>query len=263
MLNFEAVLKNVKNWALEVGELQKRNFRTQGLVYTTKSTAADFVTEVDQLSEQYLIRKIKENYPEHGILAEESGKQDSESDYLWVIDPLDGTTNYLQGIPIFSISIALQLRGVTVLGLVYLPMLDLTFQAVKGQYATLNGEKITVAQKDKLNQSVLATGFPYDRAINKDNNSNYTAHLIPRVRGLRRMGSAAYDLANVAAGILDGYWELNLSPWDVAAGILLVEEAGGEVVYLREKRGVSLVAGNSLICTQILKEIQLVDAQLD
>jgi myo-inositol-1(or 4)-monophosphatase len=259
MPDLNLVLEQVKEWSVEVGKIQKQYFKKQGLKFFTKSTAVDFVTEVDQLSEEYLLRAIAENYPEHGVLAEESGKGSRESDYLWVIDPLDGTTNYLQGIPIFAVSIALQYKGDSVLGVVYLPMLELMFEGLRGQGAYLNGERITVSNKKSLDHSILATGFPYDRAINSDNNANYCAHLVPRVRGLRRMGSAAYDLANVAAGILDGYWELNLSPWDVAAGALILEEAGGRIIYLNEKRGVSLIAGNPVICAEILKEIRTVD----
>ncbi|HHV71634.1 MAG TPA: inositol monophosphatase [Clostridia bacterium] len=259
MLELNLVMREVKSWVREVGEIQKENFRKRGLVVTTKSTAVDFVTEIDRLSEKYILEKIRKNYPNHDILAEESGDQEIDSDYLWVVDPLDGTTNYMQGIPIFAVSIALKYKKETVLGVVYLPMLDLLFEGVKDKGAYLNGEKIRVAEKDRLDHCILATGFPYDRAINKDNNANYFAHFVPRVRGLRRMGSAAYDLANVAAGILDGYWEINLAPWDVAAGILILEEAGGKVIYLTEKRGVSLVAGNPVICEKILEQLRIVD----
>lgn len=259
MLNLDLALEKVKRWTREVGEIQKEHFKKESLKINTKSTDVDLVTEIDELSEKYILKAIKENYPLHGILSEESGKADVESDYLWIVDPLDGTTNYAQGLPIFAISIALKYKGNIVLGVVYSPIVDQMFEAVKGNGAFLNGEKIQVGDKKNLNRCVLATGFPYDRAINSDNNANYAAHFVPRVRGIRRMGAAAYDLANVAAGTLDGYWELNLSPWDVAAGQLIIEEAGGTVLFLNDKRGISLIAGNETICQRILHELEYVD----
>ncbi len=259
MLNLDIALEKARKWAIETGEIQKEYFKTENLRIDTKSTGIDLVTEVDELSEKYILSSIKENYPLHGILSEESGKSDIGSDYLWIIDPLDGTTNYAQGLPIFATSIALKYKGETILGVVYSPIVDQLFVASKGNGAYLNGDKISVGTKRELNKSVLATGFPYDRAATEDNNANYFAHFVPKVRGLRRMGAAAYDLANVAAGSLDGYWEINLSPWDIAAGQLIVEEAGGQVIFLNEKRGISLVAGNEIICQKILKEIEYVD----
>lgn len=262
MLDLNAVIQNVKGWARTVGAMQRDNLGKENLLIETKSSIVDLVTEVDRMSEEHIINAIKNNYPGHAILSEESGKHDIESDYLWVIDPLDGTTNYAQGLPLFAISIALKYKDDTILGVIYLPVLEQMFEAIKGQKAFLNGKEISVGNKVDLGQCVLATGFPYDRATHHDNNLNYFSRIMPKVRGLRRMGSAAYDLANVAAGILDGYWELNLSIWDVAAGALIVEESGGKVVYLSEKRGVSLVAGNKVICKRILSEIQEQDETL-
>jgi len=262
MLDLNLALERTKKWAREIGDIQREYFKKESLKINTKSSCVDLVTEVDELSEKHILSAIKENYPLHGILSEESGKADIESDYLWIIDPLDGTTNYAQGIPIFSTSIALKFKEETILGVVYSPIVDQLFESAKGRGAYLNGEKISVSEKIDLSQCVLATGFPYDRAVNIDNNANYFAHFVPRVRGLRRMGSAAFDLATVAAGCLDGYWELNLSLWDIAAGQLIIEEAGGKVVFLNEKRGISLVAGNNIICEKILKELEYVDKML-
>lgn len=242
-----------------MGAYQKANLGTGSLAVGTKSSPVDLVTEVDKYSEDYLVKAIRAVYPAHGLLAEESGKHSDLADYLWVIDPLDGTTNYAQGLPIFTISVALQYQGATVLGMVYAPVLDQMYTAIRGRGAHLNDRPLHVSAKDDLSISVLATGFPYDRASHPDNNLNYFNRFTPLVRGIRRMGSAAYDLANVAAGTLDGYWELNLAPWDVAAGALLVEEAGGQVVYLSEKRGVSLVAGSAAMCRQMLNQIRAVD----
>lgn len=260
MVSLKEVMIDVKKWVRETGDIQKENLGKKGLHVSTKSSEVDLVTEVDKLSEKYLLKAIRDKYPDHSILSEESGKHDYHgSDYLWIIDPLDGTTNYAQGLPLFSISIALQYKKETVLGVVYLPVLDLLFEAVRGQYAYLNGRRITVGTKTDLRECLLSTGFPYDQHTNSDNNVNYFAYFVPRARGLRRLGSAAYDLANIAAGILDGYWELNLNLWDVAAGTLLVQEAGGKVIFLKDKRGVSLIAGNEVIADKIYQAIREVD----
>ena len=256
MESLEKILIEVKNWVREVGRMQKQNLRKENMIINTKSSEIDLVTEIDELSEEFFINAIREKYPEHSILSEESGENKAvNSKYLWIIDPIDGTTNYAQGLPIFSISIALQYQGETVLGVVYVPMLDLLFEAIRGQKAFLNDKQISVGGKHDLKECLLATGFPYDQLSNNDNNVNYFSYFVPRTRGLRRLGSAAYDLANIAAGVLDGYWELNLSVWDVAAGILLVEEAGGKVIMLDDKRGVSLIAGNTTISEQIYQAI--------
>jgi myo-inositol-1(or 4)-monophosphatase len=260
MINTEKVLQDMRVWAWEAGRMQMQYL---GKVHCidTKSSMVDLVTEVDRSSERIILEGIRDSYPEHAILSEEQGRNEIQSDYLWVVDPLDGTTNYAQGLPIFAVSIALQYRRQTIAGLIYAPVMDQMFEAVRGEYVTLNGRNIKVSQKSKLSECVLATGFPYDRALHPDNNVNYAARIIPKVRGLRRMGSAAYDLANVAAGTLDGYWELNLSPWDVAAGALMVEQAGGCIHYLTEKRGVSLVAGNNIIGRAIWDEIKAEDQE--
>ena len=260
MVSLEMILLDVKQWVREVGLIQKENLRKENMIVHTKSSEIDLVTEIDELSEEFFIKAIKAKYPEHSILSEESGEHEVlNSEYLWIIDPLDGTTNYAQGLPIFSISVALQYQKETVLGVVYVPMLDLLFEAIRGQEAFLNGKKISVGNKHNLKECLLSTGFPYDQHSNHDNNTNYFAYFVPRVRGLRRLGSAAYDLANTAAGILDGYWELNLSIWDVAAGILLVEEAGGKVMMLDEKRGVSLIAGNNNVVESIHEAVEYLD----
>lgn len=261
MLEMERVLDTVLGCILEVGDMQKRRLGEKGLKVHSKTSGDDLVTEVDELSEKILLHSIGAAYPDHGFLSEEYGSKNSEAEYMWVIDPLDGTTNYTQGIPIFAISVALQYRGETVLGVVYQPVMDELFTALKGKGAYLNGREIKVSVKSVLADCVLGTGFPYDKATHKHNNANYFSYFVPRVRGLRRLGAAAYDLAGVAAGRLDGFWELNLSPWDVAAGILLVEEAGGKVAFL-DKRGISLVVGNKVICNIIVEAIEQVDGGL-
>lgn len=259
MLDLNKVIEDAKRWAYEAGKVQRDNYESNNLKITTKSTDVDLVTEIDELSENLIISAIKESYPHHAILSEESKNIKRDSEYLWIIDPLDGTTNYAQGLPIFAVSIALEYKGEIILGVIYQPILDEMFTSIRGKGAFLNGEKIKISSKNNLKDSVLATGFPYDRATNQDNNSNYFENMVPKVRGLRRMGAAAYDLANIACGRLDGYWELNLSPWDVAAGTLIIEESGGEVVKLTDKRDISIIAGNKDICELIMSEIKKVD----
>ena len=259
MVDVKELLKKVEEWAREVGQIQRENFRRADLIIDTKSTVTDLVTEIDKKSEKYIIDKIEENYPDHAILGEETGEHEKESDYLWVIDPLDGTNNYAQGLPIFCISIGLKYRGEAVLGVVYAPYLDEMYTAVKGGGAFCNGKKINIGSENELNKCVLATGFPYDKLTNPLNNIDYFSELVPRLRGVRRMGAAAYDLACVAAGFLDGYWEMNLRHWDVAAGILLVEEAGGKVSYFRDDREYSIIAGNKEIVELVEGHIKIVD----
>jgi len=255
---FEAMEK-VKELALAVGKMQRTNLGKKDLAMNTKSTAIDLVTEIDQKSEKIIIEFIKKNYPSHSILAEESGLAASETEYLWVVDPLDGTTNFSQGLPIFAVSIALQYKKETVLGVVYVPVVDQLFTAIKGQGAFLNGKRLQVSSKTDLTKSVLATGFPYDIRENPINNLAYFNRLLLSARAIRRMGAAAYDLACVAAGFFDGFWELKLSLWDVAAAVLMVEEAGGKIVYFRQDRGISLIAGNEALCGAIWEEIKQVD----
>lgn len=241
--------------AKEAGKIQLSYFRGKDLDIHTKSNIYDVVTRADKESEAFLIAKIQEEYPGHGILGEESGAHSGTADYLWVIDPLDGTNNYSQGLPVFTVSIGLQHQGKTVLGVVYAPYLNELYTAVKGQGAFLNGREIQVSRKTDLGHSVLGTGFPYDKDVNPDNNAANLSAILPHLRGIRRMGSAAYDLCCVAAGFLDGYWELSLSLWDICAGALIVEEAGGIVVPFRENRGMSVIAGNKVMVEQIRGKI--------
>ena len=164
---------------------------------------------------------------------------------LWVVDPLDGTNNYSQGLPVFCVSIGLQYRGETLLGVVYAPYLNELYTAIRGKGAFLNNASIHVSDKTELDRSVLATGFPYDKGIHPVNNIDNLSRILPHLRGIRRMGSAAYDLCGVAAGFLDGYWELGLKLWDVCAGVLIVQEAGGHIESFREDRGIAILAGNA------------------
>lgn len=195
-----------------------------------KGGGGDLVTEADKESEAAILQVLERHVPEHRILAEESGKLGNlESDYLWAIDPLDGTTNYAHSYPVACVSVALLINGKPQVGVIYDPFQNELFQAAKGLGATLNHRSIRVSQTEELGKSLLATGFAYDRRETKDNNYAEFCYLTHLTQGVRRAGSAALDLAAVACGRYDGYWERGIKPWDIAAGIVLVEEAGGQV----------------------------------
>lgn len=258
---YEEFLNLIFPLAKGAGKIQLSYFRGNDLGIQTKSNVYDVVTRADKQSEEYIVTAITERYPGHGILGEEGGTMGTAgSDYRWVIDPLDGTTNYSQGLPLFSVSIALQYKGETIAGVVYAPYLDEMFWATKGGGAYMQcgqgeAKRLHVSEKQTLSTSVLATGFPYDKDVDPDNNSDNVARIVPYVRDVRRLGSAAYDLSCVAAGLLDGYWELALHEWDVCAANLIVREAGGVVCKFRRNRGVSQAAGNETIVGEILKYI--------
>ncbi|GHV60843.1 inositol monophosphatase [Bacteroidia bacterium] len=254
-LNLQEVLAFAVHCAQEIGKIHLSYFRRDNQQATTKSNVSDVVTRADKESEAYFLAEVVKRYPDHAVLGEESGMHTATGDYCWVVDPLDGTNSYSQGLPIFSVSIALQYRGETLLGVVYAPYLSELYTAIKGEGAFLNGDKIHVSKKTELDVSVLGTGFPYDKAVNPANNIDNFAAIEPSLRGIRRMGSAAYDLCCVAAGWLDGYWELNLHLWDMCAGALMVEEAGGIVRSFREDRNISIVTGNKVIVEKILSYV--------
>lgn len=194
-----------------------------------KSYEGDLVTEADRESEEVILEYLQTQFPTHSFLAEESGSINKNSkEYLWVIDPLDGTTNYAHQFPNFSVSIALNFNGKPIVGVVFNPYYNELFTATSGKGAKLNGNAIHVSKIKTLQKSLLVTGFAYDRRDNIDNNYNEFSHMTQISQGVRRMGSASLDLAFVACGRLDGYWEKGLKEWDVAAGILLVVEAGGK-----------------------------------
>ena len=257
--SLEKALDAVQGVARKVGMMQRENLGRQDLVMNQKSTSIDIVTEIDRRSDDAIVGFLRQEYPTHSILAEESGESGEASEYRWVIDPLDGTTNYAQGLPIFAVSIALEFRREPILGVVYEPVTDEMFTALKGQGAYLNGIRLKIGAKKDLIDCVLATGFPYDIAINSVNNVDYFTSMVTKVRAIRRMGAAAYDLACVASGRFDGFWELCLSPWDVAASILFVKEAGGVVLPFRTDRKISIVAGNEIISRQMMAVLRQVD----
>lgn len=195
-----------------------------------KGRSGDLVTEADRASEVAVLAVIKRHFPDHAILAEESGQLGQrDSPLLWAIDPLDGTTNYAHQYPLCAVSIGLLVDGVPLVGVVYNPILNDLYRAAKGLGATHNRQPIHVSTTTALVNSLLVTGFAYDRRETIDNNYAEFCHFTHLSQGVRRGGSAAVDLAHVACGCLDGYWERGLSPWDLAAGVVLVEEAGGQI----------------------------------
>lgn len=194
-----------------------------------KSATGDLVTEADETSEQAILQLLRAEVPEHAILAEESGRHAQDSPWLWAIDPLDGTLNYAHEVPFFCVSIALLHHNQPVVGVVHAPRLQECFSAMQGGPARLNGQPIAVSRVDSLQQSFLATGFPYRKAELSDNNYREFIHFANRCQDIRRPGSAALDLCYVAAGRFDGFWERHLNAWDVCAGAVLVEAAGGQV----------------------------------
>ncbi|MEL6910192.1 MAG: inositol monophosphatase family protein [Cyanobacteria bacterium J06598_4] len=190
----------------------------------------DLVTEADKLAEAEVLKVLKRHLPDHQILAEESGALgNTNSKFLWAIDPLDGTTNYAHGLPLAATSVGLMIDGVPAVGAIYNPFNDELFQAATGLGATRNRRPIRVSQTKTLNKSLLITGFAYDRRETNDNNYAEFCHLTHLSQGVRRLGCASMDLAGVACGRLDGYWERGIQPWDMAAGIVVLREAGGKV----------------------------------
>ena len=223
------MLSVAREAALEAGKFLKYNLGKVKHIERKLGQETNLVTEIDKQSEALIIKKIKQHYPSHDILAEESGAEKSKSEYRWVIDPLDGTTNFTHGLPIFCVSIGVEHKGILVAGAIYDPSADELFTAEKGGGAYLNGKRIQVSASDKLINSLLVTGFPYNVKENPGKVVEHFVNMLMVGQGVRRLGSAALDLAYVAAGRLDAFWEVFLNPWDKAAGILLVEEAGGKV----------------------------------
>ena len=214
--------------ARSAGSVLLRYYEHTDTLNVTAKGRNEFVSEVDRSAERTIIDVLRSKYPDHGILAEESGNQPGD-EYQWIIDPLDGTTNYLHGFPQFSVSIALKHKGVLEQGVVYDPMREEMFTASRGAGALLNDRRIRVTNRKTLDGALLGTGFPYRDQTHLDAYLGMFKTLISRTAGIRRPGSAALDFAYVAAGRLDGFWELGLAEWDFAAGALLVREAGGVV----------------------------------
>jgi myo-inositol-1(or 4)-monophosphatase len=225
-----------------------------------KGAAGDLVTEADHKSEAEILSFFDRHLPKHQILAEESGiLGGSDSEYLWAIDPLDGTTNYAHGYPVAAVSIGLLIAGVPSVGVVYNPFRNELFRAAKGLGATCNRRAVRVSNTEELEKSLLVTGFAYDRRETEDNNYAEFCHLTHITQGVRRSGSASLDLTDVACGRLDGYWERGIKTWDMAAGIVIVEEAGGTIsAYDRSPLNMEsgrVLATNGKIHASLSKEL--------
>ena len=247
----------------EAAELLQNGVRG-GFAIGTKSNVRDLVTEWDTRCEELILKRLEEAMPGIPVLAEESGQHgDASHSMCWVVDPIDGTVNFAHGIPMYAISIALEIDEVPVVGVVEAPAMGWTFVSVQGQGATMNGEPMQVSGTQTLEASVLASGFPYDRATTGHNFAQWE-HFLRNAGACRRFGAAALDLCMVARGWLDGYWETRLSPWDLSAGALMVQEAGGTVTGITgdtfsSRRG-HAVASNGAIHKEILAELAVVGA---
>ncbi len=222
----EPTLNQIVDWARESGAILRSGFRQK--IQIQHKGPKDLVTEMDHRSEEYLLRQIMRSFPDHAVFAEESGRLNGSHSRQWYVDPLDGTVNYAHGIPIFNVSIAYAVDGEVQLGVVYNPIDDELYAAERGQGATLNGAAIHPTGVDKLIDALLVTGFPYTTGKPEipDNLEEFN-RFVKLAQGMRRLGSAALDLCYVAAGRLDGYWEVGLQPYDIAAGVLILREAGG------------------------------------
>ncbi|MGQ9618787.1 MAG: inositol monophosphatase family protein, partial [Candidatus Aminicenantia bacterium] len=251
----EEIIENAKRIALDAGKILKKRFGKSNRI--TFKGDINLVTEADFLSQDFIKKSIRDLYPHHSILSEEGLEIKSNSPFRWVIDPLDGTTNFAHGLPIFSISIAVEYEGKIFAGVVYNPFLNELFWAEIENGAFLGKRRIRVSRTKALNRSLLATGFPYDIREDSNNNLDNFSKFALRAQAIRRMGSAAIDLCYVACGRFDGFWELKLFPWDVAAGILIVEEAGGEVSDFKGKSidlySKEIVASNGLIHDEMIE----------
>jgi myo-inositol-1(or 4)-monophosphatase len=223
-------LSDLERLARQAGEILRLGYEQKHQV--DYKGAIDLVTEVDHQSEEFILAEIQRLFPGHQIVSEEIGLVPGRLGDQWYVDPLDGTVNYAHGIPFFSVSIAYAHNAVVTLGVVYDPMRDELFAAERGQGARLNGRSLRASQATELLRSLLVTGFPYDAWSTPRNNLEYYGRFAKLTQGVRRLGSAALDLSYVAAGRLDGYWELSINPWDVAAGGLIASEAGAIVTNL-------------------------------
>lgn len=261
------LLSLARDLAERAGAIQRERYET-GLTIDTKSASIDLVTEVDRACEALIVEGIQNARPEDAILAEEGHGEDRDAPFRWIIDPLDGTTNFAHGFPRFCVSIGIERRDdrgdyARAIGIVYDPLLDERFEAVAGDGAWLRDRRLTVSQEDDWGRALVATGFAYDVHRSEDDNLESFRNVVKSARGIRRDGSAALDLCYVAAGRVDAYWELKLHPWDVAAGYLIVEEAGGRVTDYRggppDRSGREVASSNGRIHEALLERIVRAD----
>ena len=257
------MLEKIINISKEAGEIIREGFgKTLTLEYKTNIT--DFATNIDKESEEKIIEFIKKEYPTHNILAEESGVESRGSEYTWVIDPLDGTMNFAHGLPIFSVSIGVMKNKEIIAGVVYDVMNDTIYSTEKGSGAFQNDKRISVSENADLEKSLLVTGFPYNIKENPDFAIERFNNFLMNSRGVRRLGSAAIDMCYVANGVFDGFWEVTINAWDICAGHLLVEEAGGrlsnfigqEIDYSKNS-GIQILATNGKVHEKMMDVLRV------
>jgi len=245
--------------ARRAGSIINRATQDLDLLTVQRKGNHDYVSEVDKMAEQAIVETLLEAYPDHAILAEEGGAQ-GNSEYVWIIDPLDGTTNFLHGLPQFAVSIALQHKGLLSQAVVFDPSRNELYTATRGRGTYLNDRRLRVSKQTRLEDALIGTGFPYHDFSFMDAYMKIFKDLMPKVAGVRRPGAASLDLAYVAAGRYDGFWEAGLKQWDMAAGILLIQEAGGLVTDFEGGENVlssgNIVGGNPKIFAQLLTIIQ-------
>jgi myo-inositol-1(or 4)-monophosphatase len=229
-MNNTPTLPDLEHMARQAGKILHDRYEKDNKV--SYKGVIDLVTDVDHASEAYILGEIQSRFPTHRILSEEAGGLDGHDEHLWLIDPIDGTVNFAHGVPFFCVSIAYAHKGVVTLGAIYDPMRDEMFTGERGHGSHLNGRVLKVSTVNELVRSLMVTGFPYDLWTTDRNNLDFFGKFSRQAQGVRRLGSAALDLCYVGAGRIDGYWELSLKPWDLAAGSLIAEEAGARVTTL-------------------------------
>ncbi|MGD8778102.1 MAG: inositol monophosphatase family protein [Ignavibacteria bacterium] len=253
------MVEKVQLIARRAGEVIRNGFG-KNFSIEFKTNASNLVTEIDKKSEETIKNFIKKEFPGHAIIAEESGEDLTGSEYTWVVDPLDGTTNFAHGLPLFSVSIGVVKNNETVCGVVYDVMQDNMYTSEKGGGAFCNGKELKVSDNDKLEESLLVTGFPYDIAENPYKTLEKFNAFVLNSRAVRRLGSAAIDFCYVASGVFDGFWEVHLHPWDLCAGMLLVEEAGGVVTNFNNEKintfAKQILATNGKVHEKMLEILQ-------
>ncbi|MEO0216164.1 MAG: inositol monophosphatase family protein [candidate division WOR-3 bacterium] len=253
-MNLKDIMCDIADFIIHTGDFIYRVSRQKKRIHY--KGAVDLVTQFDKISQRRIVNFLKKQFPDFGILSEENFHHQRDSQIRWILDPLDGTTNFAHNLPIWSISLALEVEMEIVLGVVYDPTRRELFSAIKSRGAYLNGKRIRVSRTKDLKKSLLVTGFPYDIRTSKDNNIKNFAKFCLSSQAVRRLGSAALDLCYTACGRFDGYWELKLSPWDQAAGYLILKEAGGKItdfkgnpfsIYGREVLGTNGLIHNQMI----------------
>lgn len=253
------MLTNAVKAARQAAAIINRASLDLGAIKVRSKTYNDFVSEVDHAAEAAIIATLRDAYPTHSFLGEESGEQGEDAENVWIIDPLDGTTNFLHGFPQYCISIALQQQGQITQAVVYDPNRNDLFTATRGRGAFLNDRRIRVSTRTRLQESIIGTGFPFRDFAHLDTYMGMFKEMVKKTSGIRRPGSAALDLAYVAAGWFDGFWEIGLSKWDIAAGALLVHEAGGLVGDFEGNEGWlesgNIVAANPKVFAQMLQTL--------